>query len=259
MSGTYQAEIGNFIIAPDIITNDLGLVTSCIFGKIWRYEKMRDGVCKASISTLAEEVGVSYNTILTHIQKLIDAEYIVDLTPNLKNRPHIYKTTGKLRIEINILSTPQNLESTPQNLESHSSIFGDESESLIEELIEEKEEKALATKSELMEEEITPYQKLLVEFINASKLPLLGNLRPRDNEALVHMVKNGCTVEDIRSAVEYCTKNGYQIVGPASILNGTMTAKAKRERENQSTTKKRAPRVEYIQHPDGSIEEVTVT
>jgi DnaD/phage-associated family protein len=141
MSYTAMAEIGGFVMAPDAITQELGIVSSCVYGKIWRYERMKDGVCRASIATIADELGeLSYNTILSHIKKLIEAGYIEDLTPDLKNRPHVYKTTGRLKIEIGIKLTPQKLNTTPQKLNSRSSKFADESESLIEELIENKDD-----------------------------------------------------------------------------------------------------------------------
>lgn len=132
----YNAEIGCFTMAPDVIVKELGLVTACVYGKIWRYEQMSNEVCRAAVETLANDLGVSYNTILSHIKKLIDTGYLKDLTPELRNRPHVYKTTGRLKIEINIVSTHQNLESTHQNLESHSSKFGDESDSLRDNLID---------------------------------------------------------------------------------------------------------------------------
>jgi len=78
------------------------------------------------------------------------------------------------------------------------------------------------------------YKQLLTAFINKSKLPLLGNIRPRDNEALLKMVDANCQPEDIESAIEYSTRNNLQITGPASILNGTMIAMSNRKRNAEA-------------------------
>lgn len=54
------------------------------------------------------------------------------------------------------------------------------------------------------------YGGLLTAFINSSKLPILGNLKPRDNEALLRMVAAGCTPADVEAAVIY---NGRMTCG----------------------------------------------
>jgi len=68
-------------------------------------------------------------------------------------------------------------------------------------------------------------------FSTIAKLPISGNLRPRDNDALNEWVKSECTPEDIESAIEYATNNELTIVGPASIHKGVMVARSRRLRE----------------------------
>ena len=74
----------------------------------------------------------------------------------------------------------------------------------------------------------TPYSILLNAFMDASKLPLYGNLTPRDNESLVRMVKAECTVDDIQEAVKYSRSRSLPIVGVASVEKGTMIQRSKR-------------------------------
>jgi DNA-binding Lrp family transcriptional regulator len=52
---------------------------------------MRDGVCRASVDTLAGRLNVSRSTIKRYLKMLTDTGYLVDHTPDLRNRPHIYQ------------------------------------------------------------------------------------------------------------------------------------------------------------------------
>lgn len=102
MSKTVLAEVDGFTPLIDVITADLGLVCSAVFGCMWRYCQMSDGVCRASQETIANKLGLSRKTVNEMIEKLTDAGYIEDRTPEVRNRPHIYADTGRasLRFEV---------------------------------------------------------------------------------------------------------------------------------------------------------------
>ena len=55
---------------------------------------------------------MSDRTIMRHIDPLVADGYLLDTTPDLKNRPHIYADTGKLRIKISIEATVTESHST---------------------------------------------------------------------------------------------------------------------------------------------------
>jgi hypothetical protein len=74
----------------DGIIQQHGVLTAAVYGLIWRYCQMRDGVCRASIATMAAHINVSLPTITRHIDILLTAGYVNDLTPNVRNRPHTY-------------------------------------------------------------------------------------------------------------------------------------------------------------------------
>lgn len=82
----------------DIVTQDVGLISSVVYGLVWRHCQMKDGVCKKNAAELAEMLAVEEKTIRRHLKKLCDAGYIRDLTPELRNRPHIYADAGKVKI-----------------------------------------------------------------------------------------------------------------------------------------------------------------
>ena len=91
-----------FTPCPDALVTLYGHTTATVWGKIWRYSQMADGVCKASVLRLAEEMGMTANTFAKHAHILEVNGYIQDTTPDVRNKPHIYVDTGKLRIKISL-------------------------------------------------------------------------------------------------------------------------------------------------------------
>jgi DnaD/phage-associated family protein len=89
-----------FTPCPDVLVDAYSHTTALVWGKVWRYSNMADGVCRASILRLAAEMNVTSKTIANHI-KILEADgYIKDTTPDVRNKPHVYVDTGKLRIKI---------------------------------------------------------------------------------------------------------------------------------------------------------------
>lgn len=111
------AEVSGFTPCADILVKKYSHTTATIWGKIWRYCQMKDEVCKASIKRLADELNMSDVTVEKHIKLLEDGGYVEDTTPDLKNRPHIYIDTGKIKLKINIFMEEE--ESTTKKFGSH--------------------------------------------------------------------------------------------------------------------------------------------
>ena len=101
-----KLELGNFTPVLDELVNEFGFLTAGVYGMILRCEQ-EDGTCQKPLGRLADEMGINWETLRIHLQKLIDAEYIEDLTPELRNRPHIYRTTGKLKLVWDDVSIPE--------------------------------------------------------------------------------------------------------------------------------------------------------
>lgn len=102
MSKTILANVDGWTPLMDEISTAHGIVTSAVFGRIWRFCQMEDGVCKASLETIATDLGIDRATVQRHADKLCELEYLKDLTPDLRNRPHIYVDTGKLQIKVSV-------------------------------------------------------------------------------------------------------------------------------------------------------------
>jgi len=61
---------------------------------------MSTGTCTASLERIAGELGISYKTVQRHVKALVTDGYLEDLTPNLRNRPHQYRDTGKAGVKV---------------------------------------------------------------------------------------------------------------------------------------------------------------
>jgi DnaD/phage-associated family protein len=100
----FVATVSGFTLAPDVLINEYGYVTALVWGVTWRFCQMADGVCRASLEKIAGRLGMSERTIIRHLDTLCEGGYLFDTTPELKNKPHIYADTGKIRVRVNLES-----------------------------------------------------------------------------------------------------------------------------------------------------------
>jgi DNA-binding Lrp family transcriptional regulator len=107
MSKTILADTDGFTPVIDALVRELGLMTAVVFGRVWRYCQMEDQVCKASLEKISEGIGVDRVTVMRHIKELCEHGYLKDLTPDLRNRPHVYADTGKAGIKVSIYGVTQ--------------------------------------------------------------------------------------------------------------------------------------------------------
>lgn len=111
MTKTILAEVDGWTPLIDILVANHSLVRAAVFGRIWRYCEMSEGECRAPLKKIANRLGISYRTVLRHIKALVDDGYLEDLTPDLRNRPHRYRETGKAGIRVKIEAFPTRSES----------------------------------------------------------------------------------------------------------------------------------------------------
>lgn len=86
-----------------------------VHGAMWRYCQMEDGVCRASLTSIANMIGVKDATVSRHAEVLCADGYFKDLTPNLKNKPHVYADTGKIVMRSKISGLAQDSSGGTQN------------------------------------------------------------------------------------------------------------------------------------------------
>ena len=98
---TILAHVGGFTPIIDSLAEELGHTTAAVFGRVWRFCQMKDGVCNASLDAIGKPLKMSKPTVKRHINRLIEHGYLVDLTPDQTARhPHIYADTGKAGLSV---------------------------------------------------------------------------------------------------------------------------------------------------------------
>lgn len=125
---SFLTKVEGFTPVIDIVVQDVGTTAALVYGVVFRYCEMRDGVCRASMETIADKVGVSRRTVLRHIRTLCKAGYLRDTTPDLRNRPHVFVNTGKVKIQ-GLLSAVTESHSEPDRCDRESQYCDRESHS----------------------------------------------------------------------------------------------------------------------------------
>lgn len=92
MTDSFLDNAGGYTPVPDKLVREYDFTTAYAWGKVWRYCRMANGTCTASHETIAKRAGMSRRSLIEKLNVLIEAGYIEDLTPNLKNKPHTYCT-----------------------------------------------------------------------------------------------------------------------------------------------------------------------
>jgi hypothetical protein len=107
MSKTILAEVDGFTPVIDDLVKEVGLMSAVVFGRVWRYCQMEDQVCKAALESIADSIGVDRVTVMRHVKQLCELGYLDDLTPELRNRPHVYVDTGKAGLKLSLKGVAQ--------------------------------------------------------------------------------------------------------------------------------------------------------
>lgn len=129
-----SAIMGGFTPIFDCVVQDVGLVGASVFGRMWRYCQGDRKACQASTSTIAESLNMSTRTVIRWQQELKTAGYLHDTTPELRNKPHTYRVTNKVTIQVSINAVT---ESHSTMTESHSHYDRKSLEETFEETFEE--------------------------------------------------------------------------------------------------------------------------
>jgi DnaD/phage-associated family protein len=110
MSKTILAKVDGFTPLIDGLVAEHGIVRAAVFGKVWRYCQMEDGVCRASQERMADELGLTRATVNKHIEALCADGYLIDKTPTLAGAPHVYADTGKAGVSISLTGKVQGVK-----------------------------------------------------------------------------------------------------------------------------------------------------
>lgn len=95
-----ETQISGWIPIFDYIANYYkDPITALVFGRRWQYCGMEDGVCRASLSKIAKDLHLDEATVMRHTEKLVKDGFLIDTTPDRRNRPHVYKDAGRVTMK----------------------------------------------------------------------------------------------------------------------------------------------------------------
>lgn len=96
------AKFRNFTPVFDAVTAKVGPMAALVYGRVWRYCQMADHVCRASQERIAADLGVSRKFVNEQLARLVEAGYLIDLSPEVRNRPHVYRDALKINLRVEI-------------------------------------------------------------------------------------------------------------------------------------------------------------
>ena len=60
---TFLSQVNGFTPLIDAVVADAGLNEAMVYGMVWRYCRMQNGVCYASTTTIGNRLGLSRRTV----------------------------------------------------------------------------------------------------------------------------------------------------------------------------------------------------
>jgi hypothetical protein len=87
-----------FIPCINFVSRSFPKHTDKVLGDIYTY-CIKEGKCFASIDRISKDCGISYSTVIRCIQRLEEVGFITDLTPEVRNHPHVYTFEEEMVLE----------------------------------------------------------------------------------------------------------------------------------------------------------------
>ena len=91
-----MTKLNDFIPVNSNLASQIGLVKASVAGAVWKFSRLKNGVCQASAGTIGEQLGLERTTVHKALKALDSEGWIIDVTPNARNRTHHYKPTVDL-------------------------------------------------------------------------------------------------------------------------------------------------------------------
>ncbi len=119
MQSNQNKEI-NYTPLIDLIVDEVGLIGAAVYGIVFRYCQMRDGMCYASHRRLASHIGVSPKTVTRYLNQLIKLGYLKigasSMRPEGYVPTNVYFCTSKIDSKISRFKIDnEKLTSVPDN------------------------------------------------------------------------------------------------------------------------------------------------
>lgn len=96
MSQTILSILGTSTPISEQIAKELGLIKAAIVCRVFFYQQLKDGVCRASNKSFQDSLGLSAGAVSSNLKWLLEDGWIINVKPLVKgNRPNHYKVTQK--------------------------------------------------------------------------------------------------------------------------------------------------------------------
>jgi len=93
-------EVSGFIPVFEVVMHHYkDHMTALVFGRMWQYCGMADGMCTASLDRIGTDLQISAATVMRHAEKLVKDGFLIDTTPDRRNAPHEYLDGRKVEMK----------------------------------------------------------------------------------------------------------------------------------------------------------------
>jgi len=245
------ATIKNFTPVPDLILIKYGLVTAMVYGSIWRFVQMKNGVCTASQKKIATRAGVCIRTLQKNVKILISEGYITSQKNSFGITYSITKLNGfETTSQLSLKRKARNVVEVNYNNENGTS----KQDALATQDLHTKKVLKKDYKKELKKQEQGLSNNNFKEYVLIENNPLLdvdvfpelvrplaksfverterrGKLQKTEIKSwimdLENLRINGITPEIINAAIEYSYKKELIVATPQSIVKVALSLKTK--------------------------------
>ena len=95
---TFSNQVGGYTLLSDIVTQELGLTGSAVYGVVWRHCQMKERLCKKSAQGIGQILGLNERTVRKWLKRLVEQGYL----RKTQSSPNHYVTTDKVekRLEL---------------------------------------------------------------------------------------------------------------------------------------------------------------
>jgi len=86
-----------FTPLPDKLVQEFGVLTTAVWGRVYRYNQMDKGHCEASVRTIAKHLKLGTTATREALKQLTSSGYLT--RHPVEGKPTVYKPTDKLKCE----------------------------------------------------------------------------------------------------------------------------------------------------------------
>jgi len=212
---SFLTEVKGWTPVIDALTKEFSLTTSAVYGVVWRYCQGEDRICRASLETIGEHIGVDKATVMRHIKKLCDAGYLVDLTPELRNVPHIYADAGRAKI-INLIEAQTVAQCNTSKRKKHQTVAQDNvtvaecNKSVAQSQLKKEEKESKKEGARPKQIQLAPIPAALADLCRIRPELMTNGLAHEVQESTNLLQQAGITPDLIRAFGEWWYKNDWR-------------------------------------------------